>query len=199
MTILHLSDTHGKHRELTDMPPADVLVHSGDFTMGGSDMEALDFLEWFCDLPYKHKIFIAGNHDDCMFDASLEGLPDNIHYLHDSDITIDGVSFYGVPMLAAFADGEMKLMERYDLIPDKVDVLITHRAPLGILDSINSKIHYGSSLLLDRLKSVKPKMHLFGHTHDAYGITNWNGITFSNAAVADDMYNICHAPQLLKL
>lgn len=197
MKILHISDTHNKHRDLGDMPEADVLVHSGDFTMGGSDMEALDFLEWFCDLPFKHKIFIAGNHDDCMMDATLDGLPDNVHYLHDSGITIDGVSFYGVPMLAEFVDGEMKLMERYDLIPDKVDVLITHRAPLGILDSTNSKIHYGSSLLLDRLKSVKPKMHLFGHTHDAYGITNWNGITFSNAAVTDDMYNICHAPRLL--
>lgn len=199
MTILHLSDTHNKHRVLGDMPEADVLVHSGDFTMAGSDMEALDFLDWFCDLPFKHKIFIAGNHDDCMMDATLDGLPDNVHYLHDSGITIDGVSFYGVPMLAEFADGEMKLMERYDLIPDKVDVLITHRAPLGILDSTNSKIHYGSSLLLDRLKSIKPKMHLFGHTHNAYGITIWNGITFCNAAVADDMYNICHAPQLLKL
>lgn len=199
MTILHLSDTHNKHRVLGDMPEADVLVHSGDFTMGGSDMEVLDFLEWFCDLPFKHKIFIAGNHDDCMMDATLDGLPDNVHYLHDSGITIDGVSFYGVPMLAEFADGEMKLMERYDLIPDNVDVLITHRAPLGILDGTNSKIHYGSSLLLDRLKSVKPKMHLFGHTHNTYGITIWNGITFCNAAITDDMYNICHTPQLLKL
>ena len=196
---MHISDTHNKHRVLGDMPEADVLVHSGDFTMGGSDMEALDFLEWFCDLPYKHKIFIAGNHDDCMMDATLDGLPDNVHYLHDSGITIDGVSFYGVPMLAAFADGEMMLMERYDLIPDNVDVLITHRAPLGILDNTNSTIHYGSSVLLDRLKSINPKIHLFGHTHNAYGITIWNGITFSNAAVTDDMYNICHAPQLLKL
>ena len=40
MKILLLSDTHGKHRELTDMPPADILVHSGDFTLSGGDMEA---------------------------------------------------------------------------------------------------------------------------------------------------------------
>lgn len=56
MKILHISDTHNKHRELGVMSKADVLVHSGDFTLGGSDMEALDFLEWFCDQPYKHKI-----------------------------------------------------------------------------------------------------------------------------------------------
>ena len=69
---------------------------------------------------------------------------------------------------------------------------------MGILDSTNSTIHYGSSVLLDRLKSINPKMHLFGHTHDAYGTTRWNGITFSNAAVTDDLYNISHSPRLLE-
>ncbi len=181
------------------MPEADVLVHSGDFTLGGSDMEALDFLEWFCDQPYKHKIFIAGNHDDCMIDATLEGLPDNVHYLHNNGTTIDGVSFYGVPMLAEYVDGEMKLMEHYDLIPNKVDVLITHRAPLGILDSTDNNIHYGSSLLLDRVTALKPKINLFGHTHDAYGITDWNGMLFSNAGVTDWKYNIRYSPRIIVL
>lgn len=197
MKILHLSDTHSKHRDLGDIPQADVLVHSGDFTMAGSDREALDFLEWFCDLPYKHKIFIAGNHDDCMIDATLEGLPGNVHYLHNSGITIDGVSFYGVPMLAEFEDGEMKLMERYELIPEKVDVLVTHRAPLGILDNTESKVHYGSSSLLDRITTIKPKMNLFGHIHDAYGVVEWGGATFSNAAVTDWQNNLRYSPRLL--
>ena len=181
------------------MPEADVLVHSGDFTLGGSDMEALDFLEWFCDQPYKHKIFIAGNHDDCMIDATLEGLPDNVHYLHDSGITIDGVSFYGVPMLAEYNDGEMKLLEHYDLIPCKVDALITHRPPLGILDCTNDKTHYGSPLLLNRVSALKPKINLFGHTHGAYGITEWNGTTLSNAGVTDWMYNIQYPPRIIEL
>ena len=199
MKILHISDTHNKHHELGVMPEADVLVHSGDFTLGGSDMEALDFLEWFCDQPYKHKIFIAGNHDDCMIDATLEGLPDNVHYLHDSGITIDGVSFYGVPMLAEYNDGEMKLLEHYDLIPCNVDVLITHRPPLGILDCTNDKTHYGSPLLLNRVSSIKPKINLFGHTHGAYGITEWNGTTLSNAGVTDWMYNIQYPPRIIEL
>ena len=199
MKILHISDTHNKHRELGVMPKADVLVHSGDFTLGGSDMEALDFLEWFCDQPYKHKIFIAGNHDNCMIDATLEGLPDNVHCLHNNGTTIDGVSFYGVPMLAEYVDGEMKLMEHYDHIPNKVDVLITHRAPLGILDSTDNNIHYGSSLLLDRVTALKPKINLFGHTHDAYGITDWNGMLFSNAGVTDWKYNIRYSPRIIVL
>ena len=39
MKILHLSDTHSQHKELTDLPEADIIVHSGDFTFAkGSDM-----------------------------------------------------------------------------------------------------------------------------------------------------------------
>lgn len=30
---------------------ADVIVHSGDFTMAGTEEEAIGFLEWFLDLP----------------------------------------------------------------------------------------------------------------------------------------------------
>ena len=67
MKILHLSDTHGCHRRLIDLPEADIVVHSGDFCMVGSEAEAIDFLNWFCDLPYAHKIFICGNHDDCLY------------------------------------------------------------------------------------------------------------------------------------
>ena len=37
MTILHISDTHGSHGRLGAMPPADVLVHSGDFTDNGTE------------------------------------------------------------------------------------------------------------------------------------------------------------------
>ena len=50
MKILHLSDTHGAHHRLRDLPEADVVVHSGDFCMVGEEREALDFLNWFCDL-----------------------------------------------------------------------------------------------------------------------------------------------------
>ena len=63
MKILHISDTHGRHNNLTDLPEADILVHSGDFCFSGSDNEVLDFLNWFIELPYKHTILIAGNHD----------------------------------------------------------------------------------------------------------------------------------------
>lgn len=181
------------------MPPADILVHSGDFTLAGGDMEALDFIEWLCDLPYKHKIFIAGNHDDCMLDASLEGLPDDVHYLCDSGITIDGISFYGAPMFVTVEGAELKGIEHYEQIPDNIDVLITHRPPLGILDSIDGNLHCGSSVLLDKVSKNKPKMHLFGHVHDVYGTMDWKGITFSNGGVTDRKYDIRYSPHILEI
>ena len=69
MRILHLSDTHGLHRKIKDLPIADVIIHSGDISHNGTEDEVLDFLNWFIELPYQHKIFVTGNHDLCQWDA----------------------------------------------------------------------------------------------------------------------------------
>lgn len=36
---------------------------------------------------------------------------------------------------------------------------------------------------------IKPKYHLFGHAHDAYGTDKQEGIVFSDGATLDDSYN----------
>ena len=97
MLILHLSDTHSKHHELRNLPPADIIIHSGDISFAGSENEIMDFIEWFGGLPYKYKIFIAGNHDFCLYKANIDRLPENCFYLCNSSITIQGIRFYGVP------------------------------------------------------------------------------------------------------
>ena len=79
MNILHLSDTHGAHRSLGRLPEADMIVHSGDISMNGSSSEALDFMRWFSALPYAHKIFVAGNHDACLYGAVIDGRDSNCH------------------------------------------------------------------------------------------------------------------------
>ena len=56
MRILHLSDTHSQHRQLKNLPKADLIIHSGDASENGTESEILDFLDWFCDLDYRHKI-----------------------------------------------------------------------------------------------------------------------------------------------
>ena len=159
MTILHISDTHSQHRRLTQLPDADILIHSGDFTMNGSEQEALDFLNWFCDLPYPHKIFICGNHDACLYGAKIDGLDKNVHYLCNSSVIIDGVKFYGVPMFMEDCISDRQA-HNYAAIPADTDVLITHCPPYGILD-FDDGINYGSTELLARVEEIKPRLHLF--------------------------------------
>ena len=181
MKILHLSDTHGCHRRLWELPEADVVVHSGDFCMGGTEEEAIDFIDWFCDLPYAHKIFIAGNHDDCLYGAKIEGLDNNTHYLCNSGIEIEGIKFYGVPMFMEYcASGRENL--HYAKIPIETDILITHNPPYGILD-MDEGVNYGSEKLLEKLTTLNLKAHLFGHIHARHGIETINGITFSNGSI----------------
>ena len=196
MKILHISDTHGCHRRLSDLPEADVVVHSGDFTMTGSEQEALDFLNWFCDLPYLQKIFICGNHDECLYGAKVDGLDDNVHYLCNSGVEIDGVKFYGVPMFMGdcITDRQSK---HYANIPEGTDILITHTPPFGILD-FDDNIHYGSEELLSRIAAVRPRLHLFGHIHSQHGTTVLNGTTFSNGAVMNADYSNLRKPNVIE-
>lgn len=191
MRIVHISDTHNMHRQLKSLPDGDVIVHSGDFTMTGTEVEAMDFMEWFCDLPYRHKVFIAGNHDFCLRGASLEGLDDNCHYLCNSGVRIDGVEFYGVPMF--FEDSiSGRTKNDFKNIPAGTDVLVTHQPPERILD-LSGKIHYGDSVLWQRVMQVHPKLHLFGHIHNAAGMEARDGMVFSNGAVMGEAYDLTDA------
>lgn len=197
MKILHLSDTHGCHRRLRDLPEADVVVHSGDFTMTGSEAEAIDFMNWFCDLPYDHKIFICGNHDDCLYGANIDGLDANVHYLCNSGIDIDGIKFYGVPMYMGDCVTDRQ-SRNYARIPDDTDVLITHSPAYGILD-FDDGINYGSEELLDRLSTLNLKAHLFGHIHAQHGLTEQNGVIYSNGAIMNADYTNLSEPHVIKL
>ena len=197
MKILHLSDTHGAHHRLRNLPEADVVVHSGDFTMTGSEAEAIDFLNWFCDLPHKHKIFICGNHDMCMYGANIGGLDSNVHYLCNSGIEIDGVKFYGVPMFMedCVTDRQAKF---YENIPSDTNILITHTPAFGILD-FDDDINYGSEEILVKLASLNLKAHLFGHIHAQHGLIEKNETIFSNGAVMNGDYSRLNSPNIINI
>lgn len=197
MKILHLSDTHGSHRLLHDLPEADIVVHSGDFTMTGSEAEAIDFFNWFCDLPYAHKIFICGNHDACLYGANISGLDNNVHYLCNSGIEIDGVRFYGVPMFMedCITDRQNK---NYANIPADTDVLITHSPACGILD-FDDDINYGDEELLTKISTLNLKSHLFGHIHRQHGIVRQHDIIFSNGAIINDNYINLNDPNIIQI
>ena len=197
MIILHLSDTHGCHRLLQNLPGADIIVHSGDFTMDGSEGEVMDFLNWFCDLPYHYKIFIGGNHDDFLNDASIEGLGNNTFYLSNSGVEICGLKFYGVPMFISDCISSRQSYN-YSRIPFNTDVLITHSPPYGILD-FEHNIHYGSLDLLHSVMMIKPRLHLFGHIHSQRRITTSRSTIFSNGVIMSEKSSTFNPPNIIKI
>ena len=197
MKILHLSDTHGMHRRLRNLPEADVVVHSGDFCMVGTESEALDFLNWFCDLPYSHKIFICGNHDEALYGASLSGLDENVCYLCNSSVIINGVKFYGVSMFMSDSfSGRQE--DFYNEVPADVDVLVTHAPPHKVLD-FDGGFHYGSEVLLHRVTCIAPRAHLFGHIHSQHGTLTQDNTIFSNAAIMNESYDLLNSPNIIEI
>lgn len=183
MRIVHISDTHGKHRDLV-LPPGDVLVHSGDFCELGIDVEINAFLNWIDRQSYKHIVLISGNHDSDL--AECEGFVDlqfefgRVHYLCNDSIVIDGVKFYGSPYTPSeFGDSFTYYPEDADWsnIPNDTDVLVTHGPPRDILDD-----GQGCSALKTRVAELNLKAHLFGHIHQSKGMKKKGNTFYSNAA-----------------
>lgn len=199
--ILHLSDTHNLHRQLGNLPTADIIVHSGDISYAGTGTEVADFIEWFGALDYEFKIFIAGNHDFCLEGKNLDTiqrfLPENCFYLYNSGIKIGDVKFWGVPFFFS-DDVSGKYVNRIAQIPTDIDVLISHRPPLGILDNSKDTV-FGCPELLRKVLEVRPRYHLFGHIHDAYGVQQSRFTTFSNASIVGEGYNLENAPNIFHL
>lgn len=196
MRILHLSDTHNLHRQLSALPAADVIVHSGDVSYAGTGPEVMDFIEWFGALDYKYKIFLAGNHDSCLDGKSATLiqalLPEGCYYLCNTGIDIEGVKFWGVPF---FFSEELSgdYIDGIARIPVDTDVLVSHRSPQGILD-ISDGYTYGCPDLRQKVLDLRPRYHLFGHIHDAYGVEKSAHTTFANAALVDEDYQLVNAP-----
>lgn len=103
MKILFLSNTHDQHDQIVSLPEADMIIHGGDMTNRGKALEIQEFIDWFSRLNYQYKIFIAGNHD-FFFENQQQNiiqnsLPANMFYLCDSGVTIEGINFWGAPVI----------------------------------------------------------------------------------------------------
>ena len=164
----------------------------------------VDFSSWLSALPHKHKVVVAGNHDEIaekMPQAVKECLSRSACiYLEDSSIEIDGVIFYGSPWTPEFMDWSFmkrrgqEIAEVWDKIPDNIDILITHGPPVGIRDNVNG-VPQGCSDLLCRLQSLNFKAHIFGHIHEEYGMSAVSvGPFFINASICTGSYEPINAP-----
>lgn len=105
--VVILSDTHNRHRQV-QVPECDLLIHCGDSTERGTPAECFSFENWFLELPVKHKVYIAGNHDFMYQKVHVEKFREwngtKMYYLEDSSVTIEGLKIYGTPWTPFFCD-----------------------------------------------------------------------------------------------
>ena len=208
MDIVCISDTHNRHAEL-QLPPGDVLVHAGDYSMQGHVAETEAFLSWFAAQPHRHKVFIAGNHD-LIFEKRRKKaramVPPGVIYLEDEGVTLDGVKFWGSPVTPtffnwAFNHGPATIGGYWDAIPDDTDVLITHGPAFRVLDKV---LPFGEEVGCPKLRTAldtrpHPKLHVFGHVHENYGQLVNGILTSVNASFLDHLYHPANAPVVVSL
>lgn len=208
MKLVCLSDTHGLHREVK-LPPGDVLVHAGDLSAHGRLDEVASFLNWFSAVGnYRHRVLIAGNHD-FLFERSPalaeQLVPQNVHYLNDSGITLEGLSFWGSPVTPvfhhwAFNRSEAEIAGHWARIPEQVDVLITHGPPYGVLDQVlPERRPVGCPELAKAVRQVRPRLHVFGHIHEGYGSEEHEGTRYLNVSICNADYCLTNSPVVVEL
>jgi len=181
-----------------------LLIHAGDVSARGGLDEVLNFLEWYALQESKYKVFIAGNHDFFFEKASVAEvqaiIPHNIIYLNDSGIEIEGINIWGSPIQPWFYDWAFnrqrgtEIDKHWQLIPDNTDILITHGPPYDRLDTVHDGQLVGCKDLLRKVQAIQPRLHVFGHIHEASGIQQVDGTTFVNASVLDVKYRLVNRP-----
>lgn len=201
--ITALSDLHGHFPP--NLPGGDILIIAGDISSGKFTYIELDkFKSWMDEQNYKHKIFIAGNHD-----TQIKGRLKTLnyekfiskHYLEDGAYYFDDNLIWGTPWSLwfegvhnscnAYMESEAQLEIIYKLIPKDLSILVSHGPPYGILDTNLYKQKCGSFALLNNIIKVRPKLVIFGHIHEQGGkFFKDIGITYFNASIRDGDYRL---------
>jgi predicted phosphohydrolase len=201
LRLVCMSDIHSL-TPVVPIPEGDVLIIAGDICGYGTLDELKAFDAFLCGLPHPHKLLVAGNHDwpFARVPQQAIALLRNATYLKDSGIEIDGLKFWGSPWQPEFFNWAFNLPRGAPLarvwaqIPEDTDVLITHGPPYGILDRIDDGEHVGCEELRATLPRVRPRVHVFGHIHEDYGVLEQDGTTFINASLCDGRYRPVNAP-----
>jgi len=206
MRIVCISDTHNQLAKLA-IPPGDLLIHAGDLTGHGSLKEIARADRALGELPHRHKVIIAGNHDWGFQrePAAARALIKSAIYLQDEAVTIEGLRLYGSPWQPWFFDWAfnyprgVSLQPIWDRIPEPTDILITHGPPRGHGDRTVRDEPVGCPELLLALRRVRPRLHVFGHIHEGYGVTQEGSTTCVNASSCTVDYEPTNPPLVVDL
>ncbi|KAL4877160.1 Metallo-dependent phosphatase [Aspergillus karnatakaensis] len=215
--VVCISDTHNTEPQL---PDGDILIHAGDLTQSGSRKELEAQIDWLDNHPHQFKVVIAGNHDlylDSLSSVNREARDaenkgsinwKSLIYLENSSTTLNTsksqeIKLFGSPYTPkhgnwAFQYPRADSRSWEDIgIPDDTDILITHGPPRAHLDLG----HLGCQHLLDKLWSMqrRPKLHVFGHIHGAYGKETvfWDSFQRAYERILRNEFNILNLMTLL--
>ncbi len=201
MNITAISDLHGHFPELEG---GDLLIIAGDLTARDTHIDYCKFENWIVGQNYSHIIIVGGNHDN--FLTSMDEhrmwrywnkLDPRITYLCDSGTEFEGLRIWGTPWTKSFegmnpkckaftVDTEEELAEKWALIPDDIDILVTHSPPYCGLDKTIDQENVGSKSLRTWVFKNKPRLHVFGHIHESYGIISSEALRKLNLQLFTD-------------
>jgi Icc-related predicted phosphoesterase len=210
-TAMHVTAISDLHGHLVPIPPCDLLLIAGDIcpVRDHSLQTQITFLDgpfrkWLDEIPARHIVGIAGNHD-FLFELDPESVPRDLRwtYLLDSAVEVDGLSVYGTPWQPRFFDwafnlDEPELAKKWELIPAGTDILLCHSPPRGFGDRTIRGDAAGSPSLLEAIRRVRPKLVVFGHIHEGRG--QWSldvdgtRVRLANASLVDENYRLAHGP-----
>jgi len=133
--------------------------------------------------------------------ASIKKELTNCIYLEDRSVTLYGIKFYGSPWQPEFHNWGFNLrrgrplLDKWDMIPDDTDVLITHTPPVGYGDLTASGLRAGCVDLLNSVqRRIRPKYHVYGHIHEGYGVRSDGKTVFVNASICDLAFKPSNKP-----
>ena len=207
MRIVALSDIHGFHDRVS-IPDGDVFICGGDFSMRAKHHHVVEFARWVNSLPHQHKIVVPGNHDmacECHETWAKEEFSPSVFLKHEFQ-DVGGLKVFGSAYSSSiyepsrwcydyprYGERGKQLWNSIRNTPE-IDVLITHGPPYGFGDLVKSvhkgeDPHVGDQTLLNVVNDLKPKVHIFGHIHEGYGVySNEHGTQFFNVCVCNVDY-----------
>lgn len=135
------------------------------------------------------RLGIIGSHSDCLLNLAILSLmirkmpkkllPKKVVFLHDSTFEFDGISFGNISMRS------LQSKEQNVQSATKMDFLITHIPPEGILDEGR-----GSRPLLLEVYRSQPRFHVFGHAHSCGNQSKGGAFTeFYNVSQFNELKN----------
>ncbi|KAH6888010.1 Metallo-dependent phosphatase-like protein [Thelonectria olida] len=184
------------------LPEADVVLHCGDLTKHSRLREFKDTFDWLRAVRAPLKLVIAGNHDFALdeeyYYRAWDGKPatvagvrsiikeaaaDGVYYLDEGtyDFNLQNgarLSIYASQCTPSFGGWAFQYTGSHDFnIPPGVDVAMTHGPPLGVNDfALLGGTNAGCPDLFRAVHRARPKIHCFGHIHEAWGamLASWN-------------------------